>query len=148
MIRVGGGAVINVSSLAALMPFPGLMSYGIAKVGLEHFTLDAARELQKHHIQVNCFRIDIPVASEGFVANTPGVDRSDWEPGEVPAEGIVWMLRQPEPYSGRRESMFALRHREGIMASKAETPYRGDPPTTDFFNGLAPDRDTTFREPY
>jgi citronellol/citronellal dehydrogenase len=148
LIRAGGGAVINVSSLAALVPFPGLMSYGIAKLGLEHFTIDAARDLQKHHIQVNCFRIDIPVASEGFVANTPGRDRSDWEPGEVAAEGIVWMLQQPEPYSGRRESMYALRHREGIMASRAETPYRGEPPATDFYNGLAPDAETTFREPY
>ncbi len=48
-------------------------------------------------IAVNCFRIDLAVASEGFVANTPGADHSDWEPSEVAAEGIVWMVRQPPP---------------------------------------------------
>jgi citronellol/citronellal dehydrogenase len=148
MVRAGGGAVVNVSSLAALMPIAGLMSYGIAKVGLEHFTLDAARSLQGDGIAVNCFRIDIPVASEGFVANTPGRDRSDWEPCEVPAEGILWMLRQPLAYSGRRESMYALRHEHGIMPSRLATPYSGPPPPTLLFDGLAEDRATTFREPY
>ena len=148
MPEMGPGAVINVSSQAAMRPIPGLMSYGIAKLGLEHFTLDAARELQRRNIQVNCFRIDIPVASEGFVANTPGQDRADWEPSEVAAEGIIWMLRQPASYSGRRESMFELRRREGIMASKASVPYRGPVPAIDVFNGLAPDRESTFREPH
>jgi NAD(P)-dependent dehydrogenase (short-subunit alcohol dehydrogenase family) len=107
MIRGGGGAIVNISSAAGLHPHPGLMSYGISKIGLERLTVDAAAQLQRHHIAVNCFRIDIPVASEGFVANTPGVDRSTWEPSEVAAEGIVWMVRQPATYSGRRESMYA-----------------------------------------
>jgi citronellol/citronellal dehydrogenase len=97
---------------------------------------------------VNCFRIDVAVASEGFVANTPGVDRSTWEPSEVAAEGIVWMLGQPPSYSGRRESMYDLRHREGIMKSRAERRNEGEPPTTELFNGLAPLVETTFREPY
>ncbi len=143
----GEGAIINVSSVAGLYPHPGLMSYGMSKVALERLTIDVARQLQPWHIAVNCFRIDVPVASEGFVANTPGQDRSDWEPCEVAAEGILWMLRQPPSYSGWRESMYALREREGIMASRAERPYRGSPPQ-EFFNGLAPLTETTFREPY
>ena len=144
----GGGRILNVSSVAALLPIPGLMSYGISKIGLEHLTIDTARILQAEGIAVNCFRIDLAVASEGFVANTPGVDRSTWEPCEVAAEGVLWMLRQPASYSGRRESMVGLRQREGIMASQAEVPLDHGPPTTELYDGLAPDAATTFAEPY
>ena len=132
----GGGAIVNLSSYAALRPFPNMLSYGVSKIALEHLTVDAARELYPKGIAVNCFRIDVPVASEGFVANMPGADRSDWEPAEVPSEGIIWMLKQPLPYTGRRESMFHLRQREGIMASRASRPYGGAPPQRDLFEGL------------
>lgn len=135
MEKRGGGAIINVSSVAALQPLPGMLAYGTSKIALEHLTLDAARELHPKGIAVNCFRIDIPVASEGFVANTPGADRSNWEPAEVPVEGILWMLRQPLEYTGRRESMFHLREREGIMASRARGLYTKRPPT-ELFDGL------------
>lgn len=144
----GEGGILNVSSVAGLYPHPGLMSYGMSKVGLERLTVDVARQLQPWHIAVNCFRIDVPVESEGFVANTPGQDRSTWEPSEVAAEGIVWMLRQPPGYSGWRESMYALGRREGIMASRAARPHAGPPPPEELFNGLAPLSETTFREPY
>ena len=136
MARQGGGAILNVSSAAALYPHPELMSYGISKIGLERLTVDAARQLEPYAIAVNCFRIDLPVASEGFVANTPGMDRSTWEPCEIAAEGIVWMLRQPPSYSGHREGMFGLRHREGIMASRAARPYQGPPPPVELLDGL------------
>jgi NAD(P)-dependent dehydrogenase (short-subunit alcohol dehydrogenase family) len=143
----GGGRILNVSSVAALLPIPGLMSYGISKIGLEHLTVDLARQLQGDRIAVNCFRIDLAVASEGFVANTPGVDRSTWEPCEVAAAGVLWMLQQPVSYSGRRESMLALRQREGIMVSRAATPTDGGTPTTELFDGLAADTPSMFAAP-
>jgi citronellol/citronellal dehydrogenase len=147
MREQGGGVIINVSSVAALYPHPSLLAYGISKVGLERLTVDAASQLAEANIAVNCFRIDIAVASEGFVANTPGADHSNWEPSAVAAEGIVWMVRQPPTYSGRRESMFALRHREGIMATRIENPLTEAPPT-ELFNGLVPASDSYFEEPY
>ena len=104
-LRDDGGSVVNVSSVAALHPYPSLMAYGMSKIALERLTVDAAAQLAGSRIAVNCFRIDVPVASEGFVANTPGADHYNWEPAAVAAEGIVWMLRQPATYSGRRESM-------------------------------------------
>lgn len=143
----GGGRILNVSSVAALVPFPGLMSYGISKIALERLTVDLARQLQRDAIAVNCFRIDLPVASEGFVANTPGADRSTWEPCGVAAEGVLWMLRQPASYSGRRESMLDLRQRERIMASQAAVPTEGVP-ITELYDGLAADGATVFEEPY
>lgn len=143
----GGGRIVNISSVAALLPVPGLMAYGISKIGLERLTVDLARQLQGDGIAVNCFRIDLPVASEGFVANTPGVDRSTWEPCEVAAEGVRWMIEQPGSYSGRRESMLGLRQREGIMASQAAVPTDGVP-VTELFDGLAPDTATVFADPH
>src|SRR5688572_17430596 len=41
----GEGAVINVSSAAALNYYPGQMAYGMAKIALEHFTVDAAEQV-------------------------------------------------------------------------------------------------------
>ena len=87
------------------------------------------------------------VASEGFVANTPGADHSGWEPSEVAAEGIVWMVGQPTSYSGRRESMFALRRREGIMASRVAHPVTEAPPV-ELTNGLVAATQSAFVEPY
>jgi citronellol/citronellal dehydrogenase len=119
------GAIVNVSSLAGLNYFPGLMSYGMSKIALEHLTVSAASQLAEHGISVNTFRIDIPVASEGFLTNAPDADHSDWEPCEVAAEGILWQLRQPATYTGHNDGMAALRKEHGIMASKvtkASTP--------------------------
>jgi NAD(P)-dependent dehydrogenase (short-subunit alcohol dehydrogenase family) len=148
MAAQGGGSIINVSSVAALYPHPSLLAYGISKVGLERLTVDAARQLATDNIAVNCFRIDIAVASEGFLANTPGADHSNWEPSEVAAEGIVWMARQPASYSGRRESMFDLRQREGIMATRVARP-QTDAPPTELVNGLVRNvGDDYFEEPY
>ena len=81
MARAGGGSVVNVSSAAALIPVDGLMAYGMSKLALEHLTLDAARELHPQGTNVNCFRIDVPVASEGFLANAPGADHDTWSAG-------------------------------------------------------------------
>jgi citronellol/citronellal dehydrogenase len=120
MRRVGGGAIVNVSSLAALNYFPSLMAYGMSKLALEHLTVSLAAQFASDHIDVNTFRIDVPVASEGFVANAPGVDHSDWEPTEVAAEGIVWMLRQPSGWTGHNLGMAALRAEHGIMATGSD----------------------------
>jgi NAD(P)-dependent dehydrogenase (short-subunit alcohol dehydrogenase family) len=119
----GEGAIVNVSSVAALNYFPGLMAYGMAKAALEHMTMDAAHQLAPCGISVNTFRIDVPVASEGFVANLPGVDTSDWEPSEVAAEGVAWMLERPPGYSGNNVGMAELRAKYGIMATRAARPH-------------------------
>ena len=123
MKKRGGGSIVNVSSVAGLNYFPGLMAYGMAKAALEHLTVSAAHQLAEHHIAVNTFRIDVPVASEGFVFNMPEADHSDWEPSDVAAEGIVWMIEQPPTYSGHNAGMAALREEYGIMQSRSARPY-------------------------
>ena len=121
----GQGAILNVSSLAALNYFPGLMAYGMSKIALEHMTVSLAAALAPDRIAVNTFRIDVPVASEGFVYNSPGADLSDWEPCEVAAEGMVWMLRQPPEYTGHNVGMAELRATYGIMNTMSERPHAG-----------------------
>jgi citronellol/citronellal dehydrogenase len=112
------GAILNVSSAAAVMPIPSLLGYGISKAGLERLTTGAAEELRPHGIAVNCFRIDVPIASEGFVYNAPELDKSDWEPTEVGAEGALWMLRQPADYTGQIVGITDLRRQHGVALSR------------------------------
>src|SRR5262249_52359796 len=147
MRRQGGGAIVNLSSAAALHPYAGLMAYGMSKIALERMTVDAARQLQADGIAVNCFRIDVPVYSEGFAANAPDLDQADWEPSEVAAEGILWVLRQPPTYSGQLLSMWALRRDHGIMASRSKRPFTGTPPQR-MVSGLVDPGENVWREPY
>ena len=119
MVERRSGAIVNVSSAAALNAYPGQMAYGMAKAALERFTASAADALRPHGVAVNTFRIDVPVASEGFLAAMPDFDHSDWEPPEVAAEGIVWMVQQPPSYTGHLAGMARLRADHGIMASRA-----------------------------
>jgi NAD(P)-dependent dehydrogenase (short-subunit alcohol dehydrogenase family) len=128
MKAAGGGAILNVSSVASMVPMPGVSVYGMTKAALEHFTLDAARELHPDGIAVNCFRIDVPVASEGLLDNSPDQTAETFEPVSVAAEGQLWMLRQPLSYTGQIESMWDLRRREGIMASQAKRAIGRLPP--------------------
>jgi hypothetical protein len=57
------------------------------------------------------------------------------------------MVRQPPVYSGRRESMFALRQREGIMASRVAHPATEAPPV-ELYDGLVAATESYFEEPY
>ncbi|MBN1770060.1 MAG: glucose 1-dehydrogenase [Deltaproteobacteria bacterium] len=45
MVAQGGGAIVNVASVAGLRPMPGLGIYGISKAALIHLTRTLAREL-------------------------------------------------------------------------------------------------------
>lgn len=54
MVRIGkGGAIVNVSSQAALVALEGHISYGSSKAALENITRCSALELGKYGIRVN-----------------------------------------------------------------------------------------------
>ncbi len=55
--------------------------------------------------------------------NSPGREYDDWEPSEVPAEGILWMLHRPADWTGHNVGMARLRADAGIMASRADRPH-------------------------
>jgi short-subunit dehydrogenase len=46
MVARGHGHIVNVSSLAAMIPFPGLTAYGASKAGLSRFTAGLRGELR------------------------------------------------------------------------------------------------------
>jgi NAD(P)-dependent dehydrogenase (short-subunit alcohol dehydrogenase family) len=118
MIARGEGRILNVSSAASVMPIPGLLVYGVSKAGLERLSTGLGYELRDRGVAVNCLRIDVPIASEGFVYNAPELDKSDWEPTEVGAEAALWMLSQPVTYTGQVEGITDLRARHGVAASR------------------------------
>jgi 3alpha(or 20beta)-hydroxysteroid dehydrogenase len=49
----GGGSIVNISSVAALVARPGYTAYGTSKWGLRGLTKYAAMELGHHGIRVN-----------------------------------------------------------------------------------------------
>jgi NAD(P)-dependent dehydrogenase (short-subunit alcohol dehydrogenase family) len=53
MIERGGGSVINVASIAGLMPQPGGLLYSFTKAGLIMLTRCWAREFGPHNVRVN-----------------------------------------------------------------------------------------------
>jgi NAD(P)-dependent dehydrogenase (short-subunit alcohol dehydrogenase family) len=70
MKRQGGGAIVNVSTMAALKPMTGEADYATAKGALTTATRQLANELGQYNIRVNCTRMGwmwgAPV--QGYVA--------------------------------------------------------------------------------
>ena len=54
MIEAGGGSIINIASLAALVNPPRLPAYCVSKAGLVSLTKQAAVDYGVHKIRVNC----------------------------------------------------------------------------------------------
>ncbi|WNI17847.1 SDR family NAD(P)-dependent oxidoreductase [Actinacidiphila sp. ITFR-21] len=53
MVRGGGGAVVNISSINAIRGYRGVAAYAAAKAGLDGFSRSLARELGAFNIRVN-----------------------------------------------------------------------------------------------
>ena len=54
MLIAAGGCVVNVSCLKGSSPQPGVISYCMAKAGLEMLTKSAALEFARFGVRVNC----------------------------------------------------------------------------------------------
>jgi NAD(P)-dependent dehydrogenase (short-subunit alcohol dehydrogenase family) len=54
MTRAGGGSIINMSSIAWMIPSTGLPVYVTAKAGIVGLTRTLARELGRSNVRVNC----------------------------------------------------------------------------------------------
>ncbi len=75
MQQLGGGSIINVSSLGAFMPGPKLAVYGGSKAMLNYFSLSLQQELEGSGIAVQALcpglvrtEIHEPMKAQGFVA--------------------------------------------------------------------------------
>ncbi len=52
MIKQGYGQIINIASISALVPIPGIALYAASKYAVRAFSLAAAQELRQHNVYV------------------------------------------------------------------------------------------------
>jgi NAD(P)-dependent dehydrogenase (short-subunit alcohol dehydrogenase family) len=73
----GSGSIINISSLAAIVPF-GLVGYKTTKAAVNAYTEQLAAGNARHGIRVNCIMpglMETPMAIEGNLAARPNITR-------------------------------------------------------------------------
>jgi NAD(P)-dependent dehydrogenase (short-subunit alcohol dehydrogenase family) len=94
MIQSGGGSIVNVASIAALIPLPGQAVYSMTKAGLVSLTRGFAKEYGQQGIRVN--------------AILPGVVKTRFASALVEDPSIQkWLSRLPVPRAGQPEDMVA-----------------------------------------
>lgn len=90
LLRTGRGAIVNVSSRAAVVPAPNVAAYATAKAGVLMLTSALALELQRHGVTVNAVLpgvIDTPANREG--AEPKAIAR--WTSPDEIARVIRWL---------------------------------------------------------
>ncbi len=118
MIAAGRGAIINISSRAARMPFPGEAEYCAAKFGLEGFSYAIAEEFKAHNISVNLLTPgkdigDRPIKPTSVTAAEfdawPEERRNRFRDSMELSEAFVYLaLQDAGSLTGRRFSASAL----------------------------------------
>jgi NAD(P)-dependent dehydrogenase (short-subunit alcohol dehydrogenase family) len=94
MIDSGGGAIVNVASIAALMSLPGQAVYSMTKAGLVSLTKSFAREYGQSGIRAN--------------AILPGVVETKFAEALTSDPGVQkWLSRLPVPRAGQPDDMVA-----------------------------------------
>lgn len=101
MMEQGSGRIINISSYLAEAFLQGMLSYSVSKIALERLTQGLAIELQPYGIAVNALRIEVFIASEGWMLRNPDLDYSTWEKPEAAAEAVAWLASREPGYTGQ-----------------------------------------------
>ncbi|MDH6630256.1 NAD(P)-dependent dehydrogenase (short-subunit alcohol dehydrogenase family) [Streptomyces sp. LBL] len=89
LVRVGGGSVVNISSIAALRGF-GSGAYGASKGALQSMSVDLAYSWGRDNVRVNCLvpgHLHTPIGDHGGeegrqlrrAANLLGVEGTAWD---------------------------------------------------------------------
>ena len=120
MIDVGGGSIINITSVASRMPGDGpypdrsggvLPGYGGSKAALEHLTQCAAFDLADHNIAVNALSPSKPILTPGLAYYAR--EFVDTAPADEFARAAVQLaLVDPSVVTGR-----TIGHREVLDGS-------------------------------
>jgi NAD(P)-dependent dehydrogenase (short-subunit alcohol dehydrogenase family) len=125
MAELGGGRIVNVSSLASQHPEFGRASYTATKRGLEAMTEALAHDL-RGRVAVDCLRIDLPIWSEGFAATLTDEDAQQFEHPAVVSDAMLWLAAQPLEASGRVLDLTALRA-DGVVRGRTSWAQGPDP---------------------
>ena len=103
-----GGAIVNLSSRAALLGSPGLyVDYAASKAAIEAFTVGLAREVAAVGVRVNGVRPGIIAAdihadsgmSEELASAAAGIPMQRLGRAEEVAEAIAWLLSEAASYT-------------------------------------------------
>ena len=86
MARTGGGSIVNIASVTAVLGSPGQSAYSATKGAIMSFTKSAAKDLAPQGIRVNAVAPGI-VKRERWCQNRPA-DLTDW----------TWTARHPRGY--------------------------------------------------
>jgi 3alpha(or 20beta)-hydroxysteroid dehydrogenase len=81
----GGGSIVNISSTAGVMGYPGHVAYGAAKWGLRGVTRVAALELSDAGIRVNCV---LPGAVDTAMSWANGMEAGEGKLPGVPLRRV------------------------------------------------------------
>jgi len=96
MLRAGGGSIVNISSIAGIVAWPGLGAYSATKFAVVGLTKTAAAELGRMNIRVNCIHPG--------VTETPMIDAVG-EETRAPLDAAV--ANTPMGRLGRAEELAA-----------------------------------------
>jgi dihydroanticapsin dehydrogenase len=80
MIKAGGGAVVNIGSIAAFLGYSGLAAYGASKGAVVQLTRNMASDFAKHKIRVNSVNpgvVDTPLLEHACKAQAGA--NGDWQ---------------------------------------------------------------------
>ncbi len=119
MIERKSGRIINISSMLAVAVMPPMISYSVSKIALEKLTQYTGLELKPHNIAVNCLRIELSIASEGWMFRNPGMDFSDWAKPTEASETSLWMATQPASWTGNVMTIAEVREAMGAQVGAA-----------------------------
>ena len=78
MLKQGGGVILNLASIAALVALPDRFAYAMSKGAVLTMTRSVALDYVKQHIRCNCIcpaRVHTPFVDGFLAANYPGRER-------------------------------------------------------------------------
>lgn len=128
--RLGGGSILNVSSITAESGSPSYAAYAASKAGVVALTRSLARQVGRFNIRVNCLR---PGSIQG--TGLMREERRSWDAEDERRHALAMMKRIP---LGRRAQPRDVAHLALFLASPLAAHIHGAVLTIDGGESLGP----------